>query len=75
MNFWGKKSYKEMKLEHDLKMYPPKVAITISKSIAVQKIRVMFSNLTEEDDLDMEVFLCQGTYCVAIHVYVKLFAE
>ena len=55
-----------MKLEHDLKMYPPKVAITISKLIAEQKIRVKFSNLIEEDDLDMDVFLGQGTYRVAI---------
>ena len=49
-----------MKLDHKKKMYPPKVAITAKDLSSVQNIRVMFSNLKEEDDLDMDVTLCQG---------------
>ena len=49
-----------MKLEHDQKMYPPKVAISTTGLSSVQRIRVMFSNLKEEDSLDMDITLCQG---------------
>jgi hypothetical protein len=53
-------------------MYPPKVAISTTNLNSVQKIRVMFSNLKEEDDLDMDVTLCQGAYSYNIIILYPL---
>ena len=55
-----------MKLEHDQKMYPPKVVISTTDLSSMQKITVMFSNLKEGDDLDIDVTLCQGAYSYVI---------
>ncbi len=49
-----------MEFEHNNKMYPPKVAITTRDLSSVQNIIVHISNL-EEDDVDMDVTLGQGT--------------
>ena len=48
-----------MKEEHDDGIYPPKVLITPAKprEKPEPKIKVMFFNLKEEDDLDMDVTL------------------
>ena len=59
-----------MKLEHDRKMYPPKVAITTRVPRSVQYVEVMVSNV-EEADRGMEITLDPGTcsYNVTPHVH------
>ena len=60
-----------MKLDHERRMYPPKVAITTKDLSSVQNIRVMFSNLKENNDLDMDVTLCQGIILHSCQCYDK----
>lgn len=46
-----------MKRQHEFDMYPPRVTITAKNNSFVQSIKVKFSNVISEDDLDMNVLL------------------
>ena len=43
-----------MKLEHEEKMYPPKVKITAKDLDSALNIKVSFSNVQQGDDFDIE---------------------
>ena len=46
-----------MKLEHEQKIYPPKVKVTAKDLDSTPNIKVSFSNVQQGDDLDIEATL------------------
>jgi hypothetical protein len=51
-----------MRLEHVLRIYPPKVVITpATRDNFEPKIKVKFTYLVEKDNLDVDVTLFSGT--------------
>ena len=82
VDFWGEHvTVESMTLQHTLKIYPPKVTMTVRPSTsAPQVLTITVSNVREEDNLDEEIafpfsMFLTVTSCIDWHTIVSYFTQ
>lgn len=58
IDFWEQNlTVEDMELQHTKKIYPPKVKVTIRSTASNSQVllTITFSNIREEDNLDVEI--------------------